>query len=56
MIGQVLAEIIAACEQGRDHDQAPVQIKLRNIDYTLNTGIFSRNREIVEGSTFSVLG
>jgi hypothetical protein len=33
-----------------------VTVKLRNIDYTLNTGIFSRNRDIIEGSTFSVLG
>ncbi len=56
VIGQVLAEIITACENGRDHEQDPVQVKLRNIDYTLNTGIFSRNREIIEGSTFSVLG
>lgn len=56
VIGQVLAEIISACESGHDHDKDPVQVKLRKIDYTLNTGIFSRNREIIEGSTFSVLG
>lgn len=56
VIGQLLAEIIDACEKGHDHDTAPVQVKLRNIEFTLNTGIFSRNREIIEGSTFSVLG
>jgi len=56
VIGQVLADIISAAEDGHDHDREPVQVKLRNIDYTLNTGIFSRNREIIEGSTFSVLG
>ena len=56
VIGQVLAEIIAACENGYDHDRSPVEVKLRNIDFTLNTGIFSRNREIIKGSTFSVLG
>jgi len=56
VIGQLLAEIIVACEKGHDHDQAPVQVKLRNIDFTLNSGIFSRNREIIQGSTFSVLG
>ncbi len=27
-----------------------------NIDFTLNTGFFSRNREIIEDSSFSVLG
>ncbi len=56
VIGQLLSEIISACENGHDHDRNPIQVKLRNIDYTLNTGIFSRNREIIEGSTFSVLG
>ncbi|MEW5723224.1 MAG: FAD-dependent oxidoreductase [Thermodesulfobacteriota bacterium] len=56
VIGQVLAEIIDACEKGQDHDQDPVRVKLRNIGFTLNTGIFSRNREIIAGSTFSVLG
>ncbi len=56
VIGQLLAEIIAACENGHDHDRDPIRIKLRNIDFTLNTGIFSRNRDIIKGSTFSVLG
>ena len=56
VIGQLLCEIIDACEKGHDHDRDPVQMKLRNIDFTLNTGIFSRNREIIEGSSFSVLG
>lgn len=56
VVGQMMAEIIDACEKGHDHDQDPVQVKLRNIDFTLNTGIFSRNREIIENSTFSVLG
>ncbi len=56
VIGQLLAEIIDACEKGHDHDKTPIQVKLRNIDYTLDTGIFSRNREIIAGSTFSVLG
>ena len=55
-IGHIMSEIIDACEKGHDHDQNPVAVKLRNIDYTLNTGIFSRNRDIIEGSTFSVLG
>ena len=55
-IGLLLAEIIDACENGHDHDQNPVQVSLRNIDFKLNTGIFSRNRDIIAGSTFSVLG
>jgi glycine/D-amino acid oxidase-like deaminating enzyme len=55
-IGLVLSEIINACENGHDHDRNPVEVKLRNIDFTLNTGIFSRNRDVIEGSSFSVLG
>jgi sarcosine oxidase subunit beta len=56
VIGQILAYIIEACEAGQDHDNDPVHVKLRNIGFNLNTGIFSRNRRIIEGSTFSVLG
>ena len=56
VIGHILSEIITACEKGHDQDREPIRVKLRNIDYTLNTGLFSRNREIVKGSTFSVLG
>jgi len=56
VIGQLLAEIIEACENGHDHDNDPLKVKLRNIDFTLNTGFFSRNREIIEDSSFSVLG
>ena len=47
---------IDASENGHDHDADPVQVQLRHIEVTLNTGIFSRNREIIQASTFSVLG
>lgn len=56
VIGQLLAEIIEACENGHDHDKNPVQVRLRNIGFELNTGFFSRNREIVKDSSYSVLG
>ncbi len=49
-------EFIYECENGRNHDEDPVQVKLRHVDFTLDTGIFSRNREIIANSTFSVLG
>lgn len=55
-IGYLMAQIIEACQNGRDHDKNPVQVKLGNIDFNLNTGFFSRNRDIIEGSSFSVLG
>jgi sarcosine oxidase subunit beta len=56
VIGQLLAEIIEACKNGQDHDNDHVKVKLRNIDFTLNTSFFSRNREIIEDSSFPVLG
>lgn len=56
VIGQILSEIIEACEKGHDHDKNPVKVKLKNIKFELNTGIFSRNREIIKESSFSVLG
>jgi glycine/D-amino acid oxidase-like deaminating enzyme len=55
-IGRLMAAIIDASENGQNHDQDPVQVPLHHVDFALNTGIFSRNREIIEGSTFSVLG
>lgn len=54
--GEIMASIIDACENGRDHDKDPVDFHLKNIDLTINTGFFSRNREINKDSTFSVLG
>jgi len=56
VIGHLLAEIIEASQRGHDHDREPVNVRLRNIDFELKTGIFSRNRNIIEGSSFSVLG
>ncbi len=54
--GHLLAEIIVACENGRDHDIEPLQHKLPNIGLTINAGHFSRMREINPDSSFSVLG
>jgi len=55
-IGYLMAHIIDDCQNGHDHDNDPVLVKLRNIEFTLNAGFFSRNRDIIEGSSFSVLG
>jgi len=55
-VGHLMAEIIHACENGHNHDEDPVKVKLRHIDYTLDTGFFSRNRDVIQNSTFSVLG
>ena len=54
--GHMMAEIIDAVEKGHDHDQDPLQITFPYTGVTLNTGFYSRNREINENSSFSVNG
>lgn len=56
MAGLLMAELIHACENGWDHDADPVLVKCRITGFTLNSGFYSRNREINEDSSFSVLG
>jgi sarcosine oxidase, subunit beta len=56
VVGQMMAELIKACENGRDHDRDPVEFRLRHLDRTISIGFFSRNREINAESSFSVLG
>jgi glycine/D-amino acid oxidase-like deaminating enzyme len=54
--GAMMAELISACEQGRDHDLEPVQFHLAHIDRTIDVGFYSRRRAINPESSFSVLG
>jgi len=56
MVGLLMADLIDACERGHDHDRDPVQVTCPKTGFTLNTGFYSRNRDIVERSSFSVLG
>ncbi len=56
MVGLLMAELIDACEHGRDHDQDPVHIRCPITGFDLDAGFYSRNRDIVESSSFSVLG
>jgi sarcosine oxidase, subunit beta len=51
-----MAELISACERGRDHDRDPLPVLLPRTGHTLNLGFFSRRREINPESSFSVLG
>ena len=52
----LLAELIDACEKGRDHDADPLQFYMKYMRRHLNVGFFSRNREINTDSSFSVIG
>ena len=54
--GHCMAELIDACEKGRDHDTDPVTVKAIYTGLELNMGFYSRNREINPNSTFSVNG
>jgi sarcosine oxidase subunit beta len=54
--GAMMAELIVACEGGRDHDREPLQFHLTHIDRTIDVGFYSRRREINPESSFSVLG
>ncbi|MFV1960314.1 MAG: NAD(P)/FAD-dependent oxidoreductase [Acidimicrobiia bacterium] len=51
-----LTELIKAVEAGHDHDADPVKVKMPHTGLVLDMGVFSRNREINEDSSFSVLG
>lgn len=54
--GRLMTKLIEYCESGNDHDRTPLQLQLTHVDHTLNTGTFSRKRELTQESSFSVLG
>jgi sarcosine oxidase subunit beta len=56
VVGSFLAEIIAATEQGHDHDRDPVRMTLPLTGHEINLGHYSRRREIHRESSFSVMG
>jgi sarcosine oxidase subunit beta len=54
--GAMMAALINACEKGLDHDTEPFQFFMKYMGRNLDVGFFSRNREINEDSSFSVIG
>ncbi|MDA7598556.1 FAD-binding oxidoreductase [Alphaproteobacteria bacterium] len=54
--GKMMTALIEACENGQDHDKDTVVFRLENVGYDLPLSAFSRNREINQNSSFSVLG
>ena len=54
--GLLMAELIDACEHGHNHDADPVKVECPKTGLVLDAGFYSRNREINENSSFSVLG
>ncbi len=56
MIGVLMAELIDACENGRDHDNEPVAFHCPLTGVDLSIGFYSRNRDVVTDSSFTVMG
>ncbi len=56
VVGEMMAELIATCQSGHDHDNDPVHFKLPRIDREVSIGFYSRLRAVNQDSSFSVLG
>jgi sarcosine oxidase, subunit beta len=56
LAGELMAELILACEAGRDHDREPLKVKGRHTGFEIDLGFFSRLRPVNRESSFSVLG
>jgi sarcosine oxidase subunit beta len=56
MVGRLMAELIDACQAGHDHDSEPVTVRCPIKGWELNIGFYSRNREVNQDSSFTVLG
>lgn len=54
--GKIMAYLIEKCEAGHDHDAQPLDFHLAHIGMDISLGFCSRNREINENSSFSVIG
>ncbi len=54
--GEMMADLIEACEAGRDHDRDPVTFRLKHTGREVSIGFYSRRREVNPDSSFSVLG
>ena len=54
--GHLMAELIDRVEHGHEHSEDPVQVTCRYSGLTLDCGFYSRDREVVATSSFSVMG
>lgn len=56
IVGEMMANMIEAGLEGRNQDTDPIDFHLKYINRTVNTGFYSRLREVNKNSSFSVLG
>jgi sarcosine oxidase subunit beta len=54
--GHLMAELIDRVEHGHDHDHDPVAVSCRYTGLELDAGFYSRRREVIATSSFSVIG
>jgi len=55
VIGDLMATLIGACEDGQDHDEDPVSFLLPGLRRTIDLGFFSRRRELHSKTSGTVL-
>jgi sarcosine oxidase subunit beta len=56
VVGSYLHAIIAASENGVDHDATPVQVRLPHTGHLVDLATFSRRRSVNPDSSFTVMG
>jgi len=54
--GKMMTALIDYCENGGNHDTAPLQFDLPHTKIQIDAGFYSRHRDINRESSFSVLG
>jgi sarcosine oxidase subunit beta len=54
--GKLMAALVEYCEDGSDHDAAPLRFRLPYLGRDIDAGFYSRKRPINAESSFSVLG
>lgn len=55
VIGDLMADLIAACEDGHEHDENPVSFNLPALKRQINLGFFSRHRILHSKTSGTVL-
>jgi glycine/D-amino acid oxidase-like deaminating enzyme len=55
-VGVMMAQLIAACETGHDHDKEPVTYEMEFTKRPCNISFYSRLRKVNKNSSFSVVG
>ena len=55
MIGELMGELVSQVEGGHNHDEDPIFLHLKQLDRSINTGFYSRQRVQHVESSGSVL-